>query len=36
MKFIEFLTDKYQEERHSLDDNMSDGFPVWYSNKDLE
>ena len=35
-KFIEFLTDKYIDEEHPLDDDISDGFPNWFSMQDME
>jgi len=36
MTFEEFLTHKYEEDEHPLDDDMPDGFPDWFSMQGLE
>ncbi len=34
--FSDFLEEKYIEEEHPLDDHIADGFPDWYSTKEIE
>lgn len=34
MTFKEYLTQKYIESKHPLDDDMADGFDEWYTEQD--
>jgi len=36
MTFQKYLMEQYIESEHPLDDDISDGFPNWYSMQEIE